>query len=84
MVVLVVCGGCLKGVWKVPDGCLEGTKKEYQDQNENFYLELECGPAKSYLLFIFSLSGTHTCFIVSARVYDPDLHENFVGGQLLS
>ena len=53
----------LEGVWKVIGSFLFLDQLEiqsieysnlgfYYDQNENFYLELECGPAQSYLLLL--------------------------------
>ena len=62
----MVSGMCLKGVWRVSGRLLEAFRVNlkfylnmsieysnlgfYYNQNENFYLELECGPAQSYLL----------------------------------
>ena len=51
----------LEGVWKVFGSFLDQLEIQsieyshlgfYYDQNENFYLELECGPAQSYLLLL--------------------------------
>ena len=56
--VFMVSGRCLEGVWKVIGSFLDQLEIQsieysklgfYYDQNENFYLELECGPAQSYL-----------------------------------
>ena len=57
----------LEGVWKVIGSFLDQLEIQsieyshlgfYYDQNENFYLELECGPAQSYLFFHFFLIVT--------------------------
>ena len=56
--VCMVSERSLEGVWKVIGSFLDQLEIQsieyshlgfYYDQNENFYLELECGPAQSYL-----------------------------------
>ena len=51
----------LEGVWKVIGSFLDQLEIQsieysnlgfYYDQIKNFYLELECGPAQSYLLLV--------------------------------
>jgi len=61
--VCMVSERSLEGVWKVFGSFLDQLEIQsieyshlgfYYDQNENFYLELECGPAQSYLFGLFA------------------------------
>ena len=72
----MVSGRCLKGVWRVSGRLMEAfwinlkfnqiQSIEYSnlgfycDQNENFYLELECGPVQPYL-FYSNLIDIYAC-----------------------
>ena len=76
--VCMVSERSLEAVWKVIGSFLDQLEIRsieyshlgfYYDQNENFYLELECGPTQSYLFItIFMLNAVIVSFITSLNI----------------